>query len=361
MTYTYPVLERYLYLNTSGIGLIPEEHMEAANEYNLDLLQNGSMAFERWRAENYPRLRTLVSKFVGCKESELAFLPNYSFGLVALMPILNRYKKVLLYRDDYPSLRDPFVLHGFDVTWIESPDGFHIDEDEIKKSLLENGIKLLVMSHVQFLSGYCIGLEDLGKFCSENGITFIVDATQSLGRVPIDFDASGMDIMISSNYKWMNSGFGSGVLCIKEKFLEENPAKVAGYGSYIFSDEGFVYKPSILSYEGGHLNCSGLNILEASIKQKNQEGLDNQIAKAQQILVELIDGLKGINHPFLGGANHAHRAGIVCIPGNEDVFNHLKKNNVVVTFRNGHFRLGPHFYNSSEEIERFIGILEAST
>ncbi len=359
--YSYPVLDQYTYLNTSGIGLIPNEHMEAANAYNKDLLENGSIAFERWRSENYPRLRKLVSDFVGCSNSELAFLPNFSFGLVGLMPILVPFEKVLLYRDDYPSLRDPFVLHGFDVSWVDSEDGFFIDQDEIKRKLLNDNIRLLAISHVQYLSGFKVDVEDLGKFCRENGIIFVVDTTQSLGRIPINFNDSGMTIMISSNYKWMNAGFGSALMCIKQEFLEAHPAKVAGYGSYTFTEEGFIYKPSILSYEGGHLNCSGLNILEAAIAQKHELGFSETIIKGNELMKRLLEGLRQISYPIIGNENMDHRAGIVCVPGDEEKSSFLKEKNVILTFRNGHFRLGPHFYNSEEEIDNFLAILDQVT
>ena len=358
MNYSYPVLEKYTYLNTSGIGLIPEEHMKAANAYNKDLLENGSIAFERWRMESYPRQRKLVAGFIGCKESELAFLPNYSFGLIAVMPILNRYKRVLLFRDDYPSLRDPFVLQDHEITWVDSLDGFFIDQDEIKKKLEEENIELLVLSHVQYLSGFKVDVEDLGKFCQERGIVFTVDGTQSIGRVPFDFESSGIDILITSNYKWMNAGFGSAFLCIRQAFLDKHPAKVAGYGSYVMKNGDFVYEPSILSYEGGHLNCSGLNILEASINQKNELGNKNLIHKGNALLESLIKGLDEIRYPILGESNLWHRAGIVCIPGDQESYEELRNKGVILTFRNGHFRLGPHFYNSEEDVKEFIRYLD---
>jgi cysteine desulfurase / selenocysteine lyase len=358
MNYSYPALDISNYLNTSGIGLIPEEHIEAGNSYNQDLLKNGSVAFERWRAENLPRLREKVSKFVGCSKEELAFLPNFTLGLISLMPLLLSYKKVLLFKDDYPSLRDPFVLNDFDITWVSSEDGFYFDVELIKKLLLGNDIKLLAISHVQYLSGFKVDIEDLGNFCRQHEITFLVDSTQSLGRVPFSFSSSNIDILISSNYKWMNAGFGSGILCIRKEFLEKNPAKVAGYGSYIMESGQFYYEPSILSYEGGHLNCNGLNLLEAAIDQKNEIGLPNIIAKGDELLKALLDGLNNLNIEILGGASMDFRAGIACIPGTHKQHGYLKQNRVIVTFRNEFFRLGPHFYNDLEDIDSFISIMD---
>ncbi len=359
--YTYPALDRHAYLNTSGIGLIPEEHIQASRDFNDDLLLNGSLAFEKWRAEDYPRIRTKASEFIGCKESELAFLPNFSFGLIAILPIIQVHKKVLLYRDDYPSLRDPFVLGDYEVSWVESPDGFFIDTEEIKGKLLKEDIQLFVISHVQYLSGFCIAVDELGAFCQENGITFVVDTTQSLGRTELNFERSGIDILISSNYKWMNSGFGSGVLCIRQKFLEENPAKVAGYGSYTMENGDFFYEPSILSYEGGHLNCSGLNMLDASLSLKKEIGAQKIIQKGDDLLEYLILQLASIDYPILGDNSLENRAGIVCIPGNSDQFEELRKANIQVTFRNGHFRIGPHFYNKLKDIDTLINSLRKKT
>ncbi len=354
ITENYPALNTYTYLNTSGIGLIPDEHLASAEEFNRELNQMGSLAFEKWRAEKYPELRKMVCEFVNCKNSELAFLPNYSFGLVSLLPQLKNYRKVLLYKDDYPSLRDPFVLGDYVVHFVESQDGFFIDPEEIKQKIINEGIQLFAISHVQYLSGFKADIDILGRFCKENNVVFLVDATQSLGRVNIDFDSLNTDILISSNYKWMNGGFGSGIMCIKDSFLKANPPQVAGYGSYLMKDGKFGYEPSTLSYEGGHLNCTGLNLLGVSLAQKNRIGPEKIINWDDQLLSSLVKGLDSIGQEILGPPDLSNRAGIVCVKGDELRYEKLRGNSLVLTFREGYFRLGPHFYNSLDQIEQTV-------
>ena len=128
--------------------------------------------------------------------------------------------------------------------------------------------------------------------------------------------------------------------------------------SYTMGPDHFYYEPSILSYEGGHLNCNGFNLVEAAIDQKNEIGLTNIINKGDELLQALIKGLRSLNIKILGEDNLENRAGIVCISGTPDQHDLLRKENVIVTFRNSHFRIGPHFYNSNENILDFLNFIE---
>ena len=249
-----------IYFNTSACGIISPKVMASGFKFYEQLAQNTSVAAEKWRIEESPRIRENIANFLGVAPHNIAMVPNFSFGMISIIQALKGTEKILMYKHDYPSLIDPLTLNGFDITWFDSADGFHIDLDDIKESISKNKIEVLIISHVQWLSGFQIDLKKLGEICKASNTLLIIDGTQSMGALPINLSEMAVDVFISSSYKWMNAGFGTGVLYMNDAFLEKYPAKIGGYNSYIFKDHKMVYEPSMRSYEPGHVNMFGFNI-----------------------------------------------------------------------------------------------------
>ena len=234
---------QHIYLNTAAAGLVPAAFTEAANKLYATFDTYTSANAEQWRDEIQPQIRQRLAAFLSAPVANAAFLPNFSWGINGIVHSLKGTENVMLYKGDYPSLLDPFKVNGFNISWIEDTDGFTIPVDIMKQRLMDQKIDVLAISQVQWMSGFKLDLSDIGSFCREHGIRLIVDATQSLGAVHTDMAAQPADVLIASNYKWMNAGFGTGVMYISDSFMSAYPPKVAGFNSYTFKYGTPQYKP----------------------------------------------------------------------------------------------------------------------
>src|SRR5699024_6843107 len=158
--------------------------------------------------------------------------------------------------------------NNFEITWIPNGDGFHIDLDFIHQKLKSDNINLLAISHVQWLSGMKIDLKSIIDLCHQYGIPIIVDATQSLGAVSISVENLQPDVLIASNYKWMNAGYGTGVIYLSNGFLDHYPPVFGGVHSNPSESGNPKRHPSVLDLEPGHKNMAGFSVLEAAILDK---------------------------------------------------------------------------------------------
>ena len=194
----YPLPQNLCYLNTASSGLVSKHSIEKANEFNDQLYRLGSIQAEKFFTEDIPGIRTSISKFIDAPLNEIALIPNFSFGLNAVLPSIKNKRKVLLYKDDYPSLTLPFILNDFEIVWIMSRDGFSIDLKEVEQLIKEHDIEIIAISHVQYLTGYTIDLKILSAICQSHQALLIIDGTQSLGAIPFSFKSSGVNIFITS-------------------------------------------------------------------------------------------------------------------------------------------------------------------
>ncbi|MCG8307846.1 MAG: aminotransferase class V-fold PLP-dependent enzyme [Cytophagales bacterium] len=356
----YPQPDKSAYFNTSSTGLISKTGVRKVARFNKDLLRFGSKYAEAFYLEGIPKIRKTISRFIDASVDEIALVPNFSYGLNAVLPSIARLRSVLLYREDYPSLTIPFELNDFEIYWIENKDGFFIDLNELKQTVSQHKIDIIAISHIQYLTGFTIDIEELASFCNLNDVLLIVDGTQSLGAMDYSFNKSGVHIFIASNYKWMNSGFGTGIMCIDKSTLNKFTPKIGGYNSLKYLDQSWKYISSIHSYEPGHHNMAGLVMLEDAIEFKLRLGLGNIADYNRHLLNIVTDKLNEINVGTSGSsADNDHRSNIIGIPGDKSLATYLQDNNVVVKWRNGIIRVGIHFYNTESDIMRLVRHLES--
>ncbi len=349
---------QHIYLNTAAAGLVPARFMEEANSLYTTFTTYTSANAEKWKETTQPLIRRNLAAFLSAPEDNIAFLPNFSWGITGVVHSLRGTEKVMLYKRDYPSLLDPFKVKGFDIVWIEDTDGFNIPIDQMKQRLLDEQVNILAISHVQWMSSYKLDLEDIGAFCRKHGIWLIVDATQCMGAININLSTLQVDVLIASNYKWMNAGFGTGVMYIGDGFMDEYPPIVAGFNSYTIIDGKPQYIPGVRSFEPGHPNMYGLLVMDAAIQHKMQTGIA-KIEEHNTALTRLfLDGIGYSQWNVLGGYNTGDRASYVLLKDENSLGQILKDNGVVVTHRAGMIRISFHYYNTADEVNRVVELLK---
>lgn len=339
-----------IYLNTAACGLVPSATIAAATELYKALEANSSTRAEHWRFEEETPIRETIAAFLNTSPDTVAMVPNFSWAMNSVVQSLKGDERVLLYKQDYPSLLEPFRINRFDITWVDAPDEFNIDIAAIEDAIINHKVDVVAISHVQWTSGYRIDIAHIGALCKAHGVLFFVDGTQSMGAQVIDLSALNIDVYAASNYKWMNAGFGTGVLSIKKSFLEKYPPVVGGNNSYRMIDGVMQYKPSILSYEPGHPNMYGLTVLDAAIKHKQELGIANINASNEKLTQLLLDNIKDLPVKLIGDFNTKNRASIVILKDENGLGDWIKQHNIVVTQRNGLLRISMHYYNTEAEV-----------
>lgn len=347
------------YLNTAAMGLVSPESVAAAQKFQEGTLTNPFQTFIDWMGEGLPNLREKVAQLIHGHPNQIAFTPNFSYSIQGVAENLRpKVNKVLLYKDDYPSLNMPFELGEFKVHYVENKDGFFISIDEIKEIAKREEIEVIALSHVQYLTGFTLDIEILGEFCKEEGIVLILDTTQSLAAVELNFDLLPVDVMISSSYKWLNGGPGSAILAVKNSFMREFPPCSAGFGSTTQKDGCLNYEPSIKSYEPGHLNSLGLLQLEKGVEKRLKDSVEKVVKYNKSLLKRLASGLENTTYEVCGGSGVENLSTILCFAADQGVHDKLTQNRISVTWRKGLIRVSPHFYNTKEDIDRLLAVLE---
>jgi cysteine desulfurase family protein len=190
-------------------------------------------------------------------------------------------------------LRPLYHLHkyrGVELDYIPFDSKGFVDPDEFPKKFKKN-TKLVVVNHASNVIGTIQPVGEIGKYCREAGIPFVVDVSQSAGKIPVDMEDLNMDALAFTGHKSLLGPTGIGGLYVREG-LEIKHTRAGGTGVRSAVRTHLDEYPYRLEY--GTLNTMGVAGLHAGIKWIEKKGLDNLHHEEMRLTTMLRDGLKDV-------------------------------------------------------------------
>ncbi|MDT0689195.1 aminotransferase class V-fold PLP-dependent enzyme [Salegentibacter sp. F188] len=351
----FPVLKNYTYLNTAASGLLPEKVFEFRQDHDLDFLVSASVLKEK-QGEVLTEVRETVGKFFNCAPERVALVPNFSYGFNTLLEGLEKPKKALLIKNDYPSINWPVESRNFKCFYAEIDA--HL-EDNIRVALRKHQPDFFAFSIVQYINGVKLSIEFLKEIKKEFPETiFIADGTQFLGTEIFEFDSTGLDVVISSSYKWLNGGYGNGFILFNENVTGKIQPKHLGFGSlqgkYKAHEGNFIGK-----FEPGHQDTLNYGSLSVALKLLQTTGMDKieaQVQKLKDFSKEKFSEL-GLLEDFV--VERKEHSSIFNIKGDDKLFKFLRSENIIASQRGAGIRVSMHYFNTVEEVEKLLQVLKS--
>lgn len=178
--------------------------------------------------------------------------------------------------------------------------------------LLRPETKLVMVSHASNVSGSVFPLEEVAAICRERGIPLAVDAAQTAGYLPIDFEALGLAALCVPGHKGLLGPQGIGAALLSEKFVKQlTPLTTGGTGSASDSERQPDYMPD--RFEPGTLNLPGIFGLHAALKYVLDRGIDDLRCHSAAMTKRLLEGLAGLPIRVAGPRSCDRRVGVVSL------------------------------------------------
>lgn len=128
--------------------------------------------------------------------------------------------------------------------------------------------KVVICNHISNVYGFILPVMEIGSFCKERGITFIVDAAQSAGYYKYNFDIAPIDYLCCAGHKGLYGPMGTGLMLCKK--TPPNTIIEGGTGSISKNTVQPEFLPDRL--ESGTLNTPGIIALHEGIKYVKKQG-----------------------------------------------------------------------------------------
>lgn len=356
------------YLLTAGEGLVPSGVLDATRNYYTNKVRASD---GRQRHETVERAcrEKLAGLMVGASGGDIALLGSTSEGVNAIYALIDWQAgdNIVLPVNalEFPSTVLPAVRRerfGVETRAVGHHDWVISPEDIA--AAIDDRTRLVFLSHVSYRTGHRFNLNavsDAIRRANPNTI-FAVDATQSLGVVPVQADAC--DFLVVTSCKWLLAPHGIGVFYWnRDRRPEIEPAGIGWYS--VVDDLQFPYelKPTAARFELGGPNLVAIYGMEPGLDILLQTGVERIEQHVLRLGSRLLNGLLELSLEIITPIDPTLRAGIISwLDENpRSTAAALSARGIEVTGSSGRIRAGIHLYNDDSDIDRLLDAMREIT
>ncbi|HXN08732.1 MAG TPA: aminotransferase class V-fold PLP-dependent enzyme [Candidatus Acidoferrales bacterium] len=357
----FPILSTCTYLISNSLGAMPARTRQRLSEYADDWAVKGVVAWEKWLAL-VSRCGDLVGSIINAPAGQVIMQPNVSIAesiLISCLDFSGPRNKVVYSDLEFPTIHYNWQAQadrGARFEIVKSSDCVTIDTQTLVDAIDETTLAVPI-SHVIFRSSYITDIKPIVEKAHRVGAMVFLDVYQSIGSVPIDVQALGVDALVGGALKWLCGGPGVAFLYVRPELYKKLQPRVVGWFShrkpFDFDMSGLEFADNAWRYAGGTPNpaplyagLSGLEIINEigveSIRQRSVELTSLAVGAAQELELQ-------INSPLNSNSRGGHVT--VDFPGSQAASEELIRRGFMVDYRpKAGVRIAPHFYNTSEEV-----------
>lgn len=358
-------LEGVAHLCTGGEGPWLRSHDDACRRFGR--LKSGGMAGRDAMFAVYRRAKSRVAALLGVDAGEVAFLAHASEGLnQAVRAVDWRPGDNAVFADiEYPSVVYPVAMLG--ARGVEArvvPAHGRYLSLEALAGAVDARTRLLLVSHVSFLTGQRVDLARCAEIARGRGAWLAVDATHALGVAPVPGELC--DFVVSSCYKWLLATHGVGIFASSRARVGElTPATVGWHsvGRRLVAEDPLAMplRDDAARLEAGNPSLLGLFVLDNALARR--DGLEEKVILDHVLALgdELMAGLRARGHRVLTPESHEERAGNICFLAEDaaGLTARLAQRGALVWGGDGRIRVSVHLYNDRDDVRAFLDALDA--
>jgi cysteine desulfurase family protein len=241
--------------------------------------------------------KTLTRYFNGTDPNRLIFSSNSTDALnLAISGVLNPGDHVITTTLEHNSVLRPLyhqsLYNNVEVEYVPFDGKGFVDPDDFA-SRIKSNTRLIVVNHGSNVIGTVQPIQAIGKLCKDIGATFIVDASQTAGKLPIDIEAQNIDVVAFTGHKSLMGPTGIGGLYVKENVAIKH-TRAGGTGVKSAQRTHLEEYPYRLEY--GTLNIVGIAGLHAALNWLFKKRIDRIHQHEMDLTRQLRDGLSQIDN-----------------------------------------------------------------
>jgi selenocysteine lyase/cysteine desulfurase len=317
--------------------------------------------------------RALFAELAGVDPEGVALVPATSYGLAVAAANLTARpgQRVLVLADDFPSNRYTWQRFagrtGAEVVTVERRDGQRWGEAVV--AALDERVAVVAVLATHWTDGGSVDLAAVGARVRDAGAALVVDASQAVGAMPLDWQRIRPDYLVTVGYKWLLGPFALGYLYVAELHRDGVPLEenwISRLGSEDFAalvDDQDRYQPGARRFDvGQRTHFETTPMATAALRQL----LDWQVPRIAATLGRLTGRIQreveAIGLGLTSSDRVPHMLGID-LPDQAlgAVAGALADAGVYAGVRGSSLRVSPHLWTTDQDVERLVGALTKAT
>ena len=373
-------VKKVIHFNNAGSALPPNSVRDAMLNYLAEEATYGGYETNNKYFEEIESTYDVIAQLLNASREEIALVENATVAWNSAFQAIDWQDgdEIITNQSDYASNYISYLHHSCDLSIKVIPNLSNGDPDlTVFEALFTNKTKLVSITHMPTNGGLVTPAEAIGKICRNKKVLYLLDACQSAGQYPLDVEALGCDMLSVTGRKYMRGPRGTGFLYVRKTLLPRlrpfyvdlHAANWTGKDSYEVRTDARKFE----NWEGSRAGTMGLKvaceyILEIGIENiwDRVQGLGGYLRHAlksiESVKLHDIGSVKSGIVSFTVGGKSANEVKEYLLLKNINVsWNGVPNTYLDMTARNLDeiIRASVHYYNTEEEIDRFISCLKS--
>lgn len=303
------------HFNSAGAALLANGTVEAVIDHLRAESLSGGYEAAKHAAPALEAVYARTAELLGARLEEVALVESATAGWQRAVSALRLRPgdRVLAARSSYVSSALHLLSverdHGVLVELLPNgPDGA-VDLEALEAALRAGPAALVTAAHVPTSSGLVEPVAAIGVLAGANGVPFLLDATQSLGQLPVDMGAIGCDLLIGTGRKFLRGPRGTGLLAVRRPLLDRlAPEAPDVRGARWTAERSWELVPDAKRFElweAAHALRLGLGAALTDLSTLGVDTVAGHLAALAISLRERLSALPGVHvtdPPAAGGA-----------------------------------------------------------
>ncbi len=372
-----PAVKNLLHFNNAGSALPPKQVLEVIiNHLTLESQVGGyeAAAINEKEIENFYQA---IAKLINASTDEIAYAENATraWDMAFYAIPFKKGDRILTgiseYASNYIAYLQVAQQKGVKIEVIPNDSYGQLDV-KVLENRIDEKVKLISITHVPTNGGLINPAEAIGQIARKANILYLLDACQSVGQMPIDVEKIGCDILSVTGRKFLRGPRGTGFLYVNKKIVEQLTPPFLDLLSAEWIDKNtYKIREDAKRFENWERYVAGQIGLGTAVDYLLNLGINNVWARIQSLADSLRSKLKSLNKVILHDLGR-HKCGIVSFTIKDADPLHIKeqlaKRNINIGISKRPYtlldmqsrnledilRASIHYYNTEEEIEKFI-------
>ncbi len=368
----FPIVGKTNYLISNSLGPMPRSIPDQLAQYAAEWGEYGVKAWTRGWWEKPVDTGNEIAPLINALPGTVGMQPNVTIAQSAVVSALDftaPRDTIVMTELDFPSVRYGVEAlaerFGAKVVTVRSDDGISIDEARLLDAIDER-TRLVAISHVLFKSAFINNASAICDHAHRMGALVSLDAFHSVGIIPVDVQASGVDFLAGGVLKWLCGGPGGCFLYVAPGIRDTLHPAITGWQAHA---RPFAFEPTMDYAEGPFRWLNGTPVIPALyaaaegpklLRRAGIEAIRKKSKRQTALLIELADArgyrVNAPRDPELRGGTVA-----IDVPNGYEVAQVLLSQGILVDYRVGAgIRAAPFFFTADEEIESLIAAIDES-
>ena len=332
----------------------------AAAERYLDSWNGSGMDWDAWMSE-VALAKAEFAKLIGATPDDIAVFSSVSEAASAVASALTlqgRRTNIVVSDAEFPTIAHVWLAQeqrGARVSW--APVRADADASTYD-ALVDDRTALVSACHAYYMNGLVQDSTRIAGIARDAGALSFVDAYQSLGTIPIDVHALGVDFLASGNLKFLMGIPGIAFMYVRPEIVDTLQPSVTGWfgraNPFAFDARSLDWSPTASRFDTGTPPVINAYVARAGMEIINALGPANIRAWLVQLGQRLIDGGRARGLELRGSDEMRQKTATTAfVVGDSHAVEHaLRERGVIASARGDVIRLAPHFYSTPDDVDR---------